>query len=127
MKITPADTAFSKAIKLRDNNTCQRCGIKRDRMECSHVKGRRHRTVRWDLLNAKTLCHSCHRWWHENPTESGLWFIETFGQWREDLLLEKMNNRIKIPKSEEKDIAKHYREQCKIKEQDPSHEIVSYQ
>lgn len=127
MKISAADTWFSKAVKLRDNNTCQKCGIQKERMECSHVHSRRHRTIRWDLMNAKTLCHGCHRWWHENPTESGKWFEETYGITHVEILLEKKNAYFKVPKSEEKEISKHYREECKKKESDPTYEIVSYQ
>lgn len=127
MKITAADSHFSKAIKLRDDNTCQKCGIQRDRMECSHVFGRRHRTIRWDMLNAKALCHACHRWWHENPTDSGKWFEKLFGEGRLSILIEKRDSRIKVSKLEEKEIARHYREECKKKEEDPNYEIVSYQ
>ena len=127
MKISAADSHFSKAIKLRDKNTCQRCGIQKDRMECSHVFGRRHRTIRWDTLNAKTLCHACHRWWHENPADSGRWFAERFGEWRLELLREKRDSRVKVPKTEEKDISKHYRKECKLLEQYPNHELESWQ
>lgn len=127
MKVSAADTWFSKAVKLRDKNACQKCGIQRDRMECSHVYGRRHRTIRWDLLNAKTLCGGCHRWWHENPTESGRWFVDRFGEQRLEILREKRDSRIKVPKSEEKEIAKHYKKEVKAMELNPNHEIASYQ
>ena len=127
MKCSAADTAFSKAIKLRDNYTCQKCGIVRDRMECSHIHSRRHRTIRWDAMNAITKCHSCHRWWHENPTEAGRWFEGKYGTLHVELLLEKKRNPVKVPKSEEKAIAKHYREQIKLMEQNPNHELESYQ
>ena len=127
MKITAADSNFSKAIKMRDKNTCQKCGKVADRMECSHVFGRRHRTIRWDTLNAKTLCHSCHRWWHENPTESGQWFQDTFGEDRLAILREKRDCGMKVPKSEEKLISAHYREQIKLMEEDDTHKLVSFQ
>ena len=55
------------------------------------------------------------------------WFRERYGEAREELLLEKMNNRVKVPKSEEKFIAKHYREQIKLMEENPNHQLVSYQ
>ena len=124
MKITPADKAFSDVV--RHKSTCDRCG-KVGRVECSHVYGRRHRTIRWDLLNAKPLCHGCHRWWHENPLEASLWFNEKYGEARRDILLEKKRSRIKVSKLEEKDIAKHYREELKKMEADDNYEPVSYQ
>ena len=127
MKISAADSNFSKAIKLRDKNTCQKCGKQSDRMECSHIHGRRHRTIRWDALNALTKCHGCHRWWHENPTEAGQWFVDKFGEWREEILLEKKRSGMKVPKTEEKLISAHYREQIKLMEEDPNHDLVSYQ
>jgi hypothetical protein len=86
-------------------------------MECSHIHSRRHRTIRWCKENALPKCSTCHRWWHENPTESGRWFEEKYGAGMVELLLEKKNVRLKVPKSEEKAVAKHYREQLKAIEQ----------
>lgn len=114
MKITPADKAFADCVKFKDRNTCQKCGIQRDRMECSHIHSRRHRTIRWCKENAITKCHNCHRWWHENPTESGVWFENKYGSGAVEVLKEKKNSRVKVSKLEEKDIAKHYREQLKL-------------
>ncbi|MCP4259770.1 MAG: hypothetical protein GY774_19995 [Planctomycetes bacterium] len=82
-------------------------------MDCSHVFGRRHKTIRWAKENAKALCTTCHRWWHENPTESGAWFESLVGDGYMDRLREKRNSMIKTPKSEEKLIARHYRLQLK--------------
>lgn len=113
IKISPADQAFSHCIHEAYNHTCDRCG-RVGRVECSHVHSRKHRTIRWCIENAIAKCHTCHRWWHENPTEAGLWFIENYGQGREDLLLEKKRQKVKVSKLEEKEIAKHYREQLKI-------------
>ena len=126
MKTTAADTAFSKAIRMRDKY-CQWCGSGDNQLQCSHVFSRRHRTIRWDALNAKALCAACHRKWHESPVYAMKWFRERYGEAREELLLEKMNNRVKVPKSEEKFIAKHYREQIKLMEENPNHQLVSYQ
>ena len=113
MKILACDTAFANCLKAAYNYICERCGTQ-GRMETSHVHGRRHRTIRWDKQNANCLCSTCHRWWHENPTESGIWFTNTFGSERDEILLEKRRSRLKVPKTEEKEIAKHYREQLKI-------------
>ena len=113
IKITAAVKAFADCVKAAYDYTCQVCGIQ-GRMECSHIHSRTNRTIRWDKLNALPKCFNCHKWWHAYPTESGQWFVEKYGQGVEDLLLEKKRAKYKIPKAEEKEIAKHYREQLKI-------------
>lgn len=113
VKITPADKAFADCVKEAYDHTCEKCG-KQGRMECSHIHSRRHRTIRWCKENAIPKCHPCHRWWHEHPTEAGKWFLDKYGQGIEDILIEKKNNKYKISKADEKEIAKHYREQLKI-------------
>jgi len=121
IKLKPADTAFAKCIREAADHTCLRCGIRKpptgtrgsDGMECSHVYSRTHRTIRWDKNNAKCLCTSCHAWWHSNPTESGKWYENLVGENFLVLLREKRDNRMKVPKLEEKDIAKHYRQELK--------------
>ena len=40
--------------------------------------------------------------------------MNKYGQGMVDLLLEKKNSRVKVPVAEEKEIAKHYREQLRI-------------
>ena len=127
MKISPADKAFADCVKYAANNVCSKCGIQRDRMECSHIYGRRHRTIRWCKDNAVCKCTTCHRWWHENPTESGAWFINKYGQGVMDILTEKRNSRIKVTKLEEKEIAKHYRQQLKLMKENDSREFESWQ
>jgi hypothetical protein len=113
IKIKPSDKAFADCLKEAFDHTCEVCG-RMGRQECSHIHSRSNRTIRWCKDNAKPKCHTCHRWWHQNPTESGLWFLNKYGQGAVDLLLEKKNNKFKVTKLEEKDIAKHYREQLKI-------------
>ena len=56
----------------------------------------------------------CHAWFGGNPADSGLWITQQLGEGHIDLLREKMNSRVKVSKIEEKEIAKHYREQLKI-------------
>ena len=116
IKIKPADKAFADCLKEAHNHTCEMCG-KTGRMETSHVYSRRHRLIRWCKDNANCLCNGCHRKWHESPLAAFKWFVDKFGQLRVDLLLEKREARIRVPKTEEKEIAKHYREQLKIVEQ----------
>jgi hypothetical protein len=60
------------------------------------------------------MCYGCHQWFGGNPADSGAWLLNELGDGVLDILREKMNSRVKVPKSEEAEIAKHYREQLKI-------------
>ena len=121
MNLKPADIVFSQVVRAAAGHKCLRCGVykpptgKRGNsgMDCSHVYGRRHRTIRWAAENAKCLCHSCHRWWHENPTDSGQWFENLVGEGYMERLREKRDSMMKVTKSDERDIARHYRLQLK--------------
>jgi hypothetical protein len=68
-------------------------------------------------MNAQALCFSCHQWYGGNPADSGLWITDLLGEGHMAILREKMNSRVKVSKLEEKNIAKHYREQLKLIEQ----------
>ena len=117
MKISPADQAFSKCVRERANWTCERCGSVHEKgsmgLHCSHNFSRRHRTIRWEPLNALALCFTCHQWFGGSPYESGPWLGEFLGDGAMEILIEKKSAKFKIPKSEEKAIGKHYREQLK--------------
>lgn len=71
---------FSRAVKERDNHTCQMAdgdcfGI----LEAHHVKGKaRHGELRGDPDNGITLCSFHHAWVHNN----GLAFIKFYKEWR---------------------------------------------
>lgn len=66
------DVEFSNLI--RDKGRCERCLTPIKGLECSHVISRNNQTLRWDIFNALCLCWECHRWWHEEPSESWEWF-----------------------------------------------------
>ena len=122
MKLSPADTAFSRCLRAANDYICESCGIQKPPtglpgsagMECSHRYGRRHRTVRWCKENADCLCSGCHRFFEENPLDYAAWIEEKDGQGCIDLLREKRDSRMKVSKLEEKEIAKHYRNELKI-------------
>jgi len=119
VKITPADEAFSKCVRERADWTCERCGKyfpegTRGGIHCSHIYSRGHRTIRWAGDNAQALCVSCHDWYGKDPADSGIWVADLLGEGHMAILREKKNMKFKIPKTEEKEIAKHYREQLKI-------------
>lgn len=121
MKISPADSYFSKCVRAANDYTCYRCGTKYDKsstgLHCSHNFSRRHRTIRWCKDNALPLCYSCHQFFGGNPLDSGLWLLSEFGEEFFDRLREKMHSKVKVSKLEEKEIAKHYKEQLAIIEQ----------
>ena len=133
MKIKAADTWFSKCVRQRDGWTCQKCGKQYEwdkgrGLDCSHVFGRTRRSTRWCKENAVAMCMGCHRWWHSFPAESGRWFADKVGMKKFELLLEKANTvGPKITKSEEKEIAKHYKKEYERMVEEDDNDIQSYQ
>lgn len=118
VKTKPADQWFSKCIRHAANWTCEKCGNQYTEdnargLDCSHIFGRRYRGTRWAVENADALCMGCHRWYHENPTESGLWVRERMGEKAYELLVEKKEQIVKVSKVEEKEISAHYRSEYK--------------
>ena len=83
----------------------------------SHIFSRRHRTIRWCKENSQCLCFTCHQWFGGSPADSGRWLVDVCGEAFLDALREKRDLKVKVSKSEEKEIAKHYREQLKIIEE----------
>lgn len=69
-------------VKIRDKNTCQRCGKVVFGVNCqaSHVAPVSSGNILIaDPLNIKVLCYHCHlNWWHKDPTVSGKWFKDKF-------------------------------------------------
>ena len=134
LKLTPADIVFSQCVRAASDHVCLKCEIRKpptnkrgsSGMDCSHVFSRRHRTIRWCKDNAKSLCTGCHRWWHENPAESGKWFESIVGEAFIDRLIEKREQMLKVPKSEEKEIAKHYRKELESLEDKRLNGAVGY-
>jgi NMD protein affecting ribosome stability and mRNA decay len=118
MQTSPADSWFSKCVRLRVNWVCERCGAvhgpSSTGLHCSHIFSRRHRTIRWDGLNTQALCHACHSWYGGNPADSGRWVEQVVGEGVIALLREKMASRVKVPKAEEKEIAAHYRAEYQL-------------
>jgi len=129
-KRKPSDAAFSDCVRMAKNWNCERCGRNysnsKGSLHCSHIYPRTHRTLRWCKDNAQALCVTCHSWYHSHPTESGKWVEEILGEAMVELLIEKKNSKVRVSKLEEKDIAKHYREQLKLLE-DGAETFISWQ
>jgi len=117
VKRKPADDEFSKCVRASANYTCERCGTYygpgHAGLHCSHNFSRRHRTIRWCKENALSLCYGCHSWFGGNPADSGRWLEEKLGESALEVLREKRDSRVKVPKTEEKEIAAHYRKELK--------------
>ena len=88
MKLDPADVAFSKYIRTRDNWTCQRCSKTYKpptrALHCSHFQGRGKENTRFNPDNADALCHGCHRYFTAHPAEHYEWQVKKKGQKKVD-------------------------------------------
>ena len=108
MKRSKEDIVFSNLIRERADFTCERCGKNlrhsKQGLDCSHIHSRTNLRTRFDPDAAKALCVACHRWWHDNPTESGKWAEEYFGIGFLEILREKKNMIFKLPKHEKEEM-----------------------
>ena len=132
IKLKPADTWFSKCVRHAANWTCERCGNSYTAetgraLDCSHTFSRRFRATRWATENVTALCMGCHLWYHQQPTESGLWIRGRMGEGAYDLLFEKKEQIVKVTKTEEKEIAAHYRKEYRRMVLENNTEFTSWQ
>ena len=137
IKRSPADAEFSKCIRAAANYSCEKCGTQYDKsstgLHCSHNYSRRHKTIRWCVDNALSLCFHCHQWFGSNPADSGEWLTNLISADTIQTLRIKRDSGIKVPKTELPLIAKHYRAELKRIEKERSTgrtgkiEIDSYQ
>lgn len=76
------DLEWQKAVRDKDDYTCQRCGTAEQYIHTHHVAPRSQRPdLKHDVSNGKCLCNSCHAWVHEHPIEAramGLLSGETY-------------------------------------------------
>lgn len=61
---------WSRAVKERDDYTCQQCGKRGGELHADHIvpMAIAPADVKWDLSNGRTLCVACHR---QTPTFGG--------------------------------------------------------
>lgn len=121
-----ADEWFSKAVRHRDGNACVYCQRSEGQIDSAHIWGRRIRSTRWLPDNCLALCRHHHQWFTERPVEFKRFLEIHLGQGMLDLLQERANNPMKIPRAEEKAIAKHYREELRRMEAAGTRDLVSY-
>ena len=111
IRIDPLDELFSRYIRLRDNYTCQRCGVKSKNVQCAHFHSRRKQQVRFDPDNACTLCMGDHLYLDSNPLEKVEFFQNRLGQVKFDLLNSRA--RITFPRPDKKMLTIYYQQQIK--------------
>jgi len=126
IKRCPADAAFSDAVRLSRNYTCEHCQKSDGRMEAAHIYGRANKSVRWDTMNILCLCHTCHRRFTENPLDFETWLKRKVGQGILNLLNEQRQRIQKTTVAYRKEVAAHYRKQIKLLEAGP-HDLESFQ
>lgn len=90
VKIDKLDELFSRYIRLRDNYTCQRCGVKSQHVQCAHFHGRANKATRYDESNSTTLCFYCHQYFHGHPLEFVEWTKKRLGEREFDMLNARM-------------------------------------
>ncbi len=115
IKITSADRWFSKAVRLSNDWTCERCGMKggptRDdkMLQNCHIIGRRNNATRFSAWNTVCLCINCHRHTGENVREFKAWVAKKYGQSRIDKIDFLARGILKPSKENLKMISDHYR------------------
>ena len=133
IKITAADTHFSRCIRMAVDWTCERCGARGAtpygdagvKLECCHIIGRRAAVTRWDTLNALSMCHTCHRETTENPLAFSDWIRQKWPN-RWELLQEKRRAYVKNNPQTRREVAKHYLEEYKRMERTGKRDLVSW-
>ena len=124
VKRTSADIWCSKAVLLRDG-ACVACGST-ETNQAMHIYTRKNKVVRYSLDNLLTGCYACHRFFTENPIAFADFCEMHLGEGHMDILREKSQGRLKATAEVRAEVAAHYREQVRLKEQDPDHQIVSW-
>jgi len=82
IRISRLDAKFSRLVRGKAKGRCEYC-LKPKRLaelQNSHFKGRRAKTVRWDLSNCAALCFGCHKYLGENPHEHVDFFKKRLGE-----------------------------------------------
>ena len=126
IKRCPADAAFSTAVRMSRNHTCEHCQRTDGKMEAAHIYGRANKSVRWDTMNILCLCFRCHLDFTGNPLDFETWLKGYFGNGYLDILNEKRHRIQKTTAAYRKEVAAHYRAEIKLLEAG-QHKLVSFQ
>lgn len=134
IKITPADSWFSKCVRQRANWCCEHCGTQYDQsstgLHCSHFHGRGNWSLRFHPENARALCFGCHSFMGGNPHEHTEWFLAQIGEGMFQILLD-LKRDTGLAKEFRKtkgkgDISKFFKAQFESMQSDATKEIEAY-
>ena len=116
MKISKADTWFSRFIRLRDAtesngilvNKCFTCNKPKEakELECGHYQSRKHTSTRWSELNALPQCPYCNKWKYGEAEKMAIALDLKFGSGTAEKMRIEARN---ISKQNEDLIADYYR------------------
>lgn len=73
------DTLWSKLVKDRACNICEKCFSQAKRLNSHHVISRRYIGIRYNLNNGISLCVGCHAYAHHNSIRFGDWILKKRG------------------------------------------------
>lgn len=89
-----ADTLFSRYIRARDGH-CLACGSDVT-LQCAHIISRSYHAIRYNPINAVTLCRGCHVRYTHKPLEWELWAQAWIGDEAYEMLRHKALSREKV-------------------------------
>jgi hypothetical protein len=119
IKVTVADSAFSKCVRERSGWACEFCSREfpeghRAGLHCSHYFGRRNASTRHEPLNGFSLCFRCHLHLGANPHEHSEWVRGMLGPIAYNVLCEKRQQILrKNERPTDKELAAHFRSELK--------------
>ena len=106
---------MSKAVRLSQNYTCERCGLKggpskdESQLQNCHIITRAFNSTRYSTANTLCMCVNCHRYTGDNVREHKVWVAEKYGQGRIDRIDFLARGILKPTKFNLKLISDHYR------------------
>lgn len=119
LKITPADSAFSKLVRERSGWKCESCGTQHQEgsqgLHCSHWISRGNWQLRHHPWNGSAACYACHM------REGGNWAFRLLTDWQREHLME-LSQDLSLGKAARKtkgkgEIAAHYRAELDVMRQ----------
>ena len=112
IKRDKTDILFSELIRERADWHCEYCkkSFQHDHhsLHCSHLFGRRAKSVRWHPQNASAHCQNCHKHLGENPVIHSEWSREKLGNMAYDTLRVISNKPMKWKSWEKEFLHKHF-------------------
>lgn len=120
IKRTPADSWFSKCVRIRNNWICEYCNVSyehdRSYVHCSHYVSRSNRSTRYHPDNAFCHCVRCHeilgggRWGGGNHAEFAYHYDEVFGSEKREFIRRLSKYPFPYHNKHIKPIASYYRQ-----------------